>query len=260
MLISLSFALFALGAASGPLGEHSVIQIILLILLFSAFLLRQRVTDEFKDHDHDTQNYPDRPFQKGVIGSKALISLGLVAIATEAAGAYFLSGSEKIIWYLPVVVYSALMAREFFIGSWLERHFTTYFILHEMIFIPLGVWLAIVLSDGFGIAEVVWVLAFTCVMSTIEIARKFEIRHDTNRTVVKDTYPAVWGEARTRNVLEILMLIVGIALAYVNSALILATISAIFVAVLGFVKTTSTNVRIIVAAHLIVLAVGAILV
>lgn len=165
----------------------------LIAVTFLAFLLRQRVMDEFKDRSHDDANYPNRPLQRGIIKPKALVLLGLCALIIELSGVLTI-GSISGHWqslgaYLGVLTYSALTAREFFIPNWLGRHFNTYFVSHQMIFLFFYIWGETI----FDSQRIRLFFPFMLAMAALEIMRKFELRRNQLGEIVLDTYLAVWG-------------------------------------------------------------------
>ena len=138
-----------------------------------AFLLRTRVTDEFKDRSHDDHHYPDRPVQRGAIDRGTLVRIGLAAFAVEL-GAVYATGvaagnAGAWVWYLPVVGYSALTAAEFFVPRWLARHFTLYFLSHQVIFVFFAVWAFALFSVGPSFIAVYATTGFVAAMAIVEI-------------------------------------------------------------------------------------------
>jgi hypothetical protein len=179
-------------------------------IAFIAFLLRQRVTDEFKDSGHDGANYPNRPVQRGVIRRSTLVGLGITAFSVEIASVFAASGSaSKALWYIPFLIWSALTSVEFFAHRWLNAHFTAYFVSHQVIFVWLALWVCQIRGSVLEVRTVVGVVAVALLMAAVEIVRKFEIRRNTAGEIVLDTYPAVWGANRTVTVLAALYGTVG---------------------------------------------------
>lgn len=257
--ISISFALFAMILHQGHSEKPWLLQIVLLSIAFAAFLLRQRVTDEFKDKHHDKKHFPSRPFQRKLISAKGLVVLGIFAFLIELTAVFFIGGVLSLAWYLPVLAYSLLMAKEFFVGTWLNRHFTTYFLLHEIIFIWFAIWLFKIMAAPFGPDTFAWAAAFACAMMSLEVARKFELRRNSKGKVVKDTYSAVWGRDNTLQALQLLVMTTGIALAYAESSIIFAVISATASLVLSLFTMRDTFVKVVVALHLSLLLLAGVL-
>lgn len=234
-LMSLSFAVLCLGLfAAEPIATRSWwLQLALLTLAYLAVLLRYRVTDEWKDYDHDRAVYPERPLHRGAITVRALVLLGIAALAVELASVTLLGGPAGLLAYLPVLALSALTAVEFFAKATLERHFTLSFVLHEMIYLPLFGWAAFVLGAPLTAATAAGIVSAALLFTAVEVVRKFEPRHDPRGAVVADTYSAVWGRARAIVVI-VLSLLASAALAVLAgvSPLVLAIAAVIAAAIL----------------------------
>lgn len=101
------------------------------IVAFS-FFLRLRLFDEIKDYETDLIVNPTRPLARGLIKvsevkiALALLCLGelliVVALSPQLAASHLLG-----------MLYSFLMYREFFIGSLIRPHLTTYAVLHTVV-------------------------------------------------------------------------------------------------------------------------------
>lgn len=163
---------------------------------FFFFMLRMRVTDEFKDRSHDDANYPNRPVQRGTISTPQLIALGSFALTAELVVA-FMSGYATgnpiaILWHLSILGYSLLTHFEFFAKSFLERHFNIYFLIHQQIFILYPVWVFSIWNTDINSGTLGAAFAFVLFMSAMEIVRKYEIRRNPDGGIVMDTYLSVW--------------------------------------------------------------------
>jgi len=216
VLMSLSFAVLSLGLfAVEPVATRGWwLLLALLTLVYLAVLLRYRVTDEWKDFEHDRVVYPDRPLHRGAISVRALVLLGVAALVVELAAVAALGGVLGLVGYLPVLVLSALTAVEFFAKAALERHFTLSFVLHEMIYLPLFGWAALVVGAPLDGSTLAGVVSAALLFTAVEVVRKFEPRHDPRGAVVADTYSAVWGRPRAIVVI-VLSLLASAALAVV---------------------------------------------
>ena len=250
LLISASFALLAIGS-NGDTVPQWALKFTLLIGLFVFLLLRQRVTDEFKDSEHDNINYPDRPYQRGLISKKSLLIIFSISLTVELLFAYCLSGFEKFGWYLLVFAYSLLMAKEFFSSKWLAKHFTTYFLIHEVIFLLLAIWIVKFMNLNFNSYTAAWVIAFICIMMCIEIVRKFEFRYNPKGEIVKDTYTSVWGETISRSLIELLILFSGILLSYSKHSLIPAVIASIASLTLNILQPKNKRLQVTVGIYIV---------
>ena len=169
----------------------------LIAAAFTAFLLRQRVMDEFKDRSHDDANYPNRPVQRGVITHKQLKPIGLLALVIELCAvtsiAVLANSWQSLLAYLAVLIFSALTAYEFFAVEWLSRHFTIYFLSHQLIFVFFYIWALTIFGASYSLQVALNGFAFLLAMAALEVMRKFEIRKNTAGEIVQDTYLAVWG-------------------------------------------------------------------
>jgi hypothetical protein len=197
----------------------------LVALAFTSFLLRQRVMDEFKDRGHDDLNYPNRPVQRGAISIKNLVGLGIAAFALEISSVISLAAIssshwQSIYYYLAVIAFSLLTAREFFIPNWLNRHFTTYYISHQLIFVFFIIWGFSIFGTKNELRISAGASSFILIMASLEIMRKYEIRTNSAGEVVKDTYLAVWGKTPTNLVLALGVAISGVLLGLFESTLL----------------------------------------
>ncbi len=166
---------------------------------FLFFMLRMRVTDEFKDSSHDNVNYPDRPVQRGIISRNRLIGIGVVSLLIEIATAYlagYFANNLLAAWlYLAILGYSALTRFEFFVPEFLDRHFNLYFLSHQAIFILYPLWSFTLLRTELNLVSLGQACAFILFMASMEIMRKYEIRLNPSGEIVQDTYLAVWKGA-----------------------------------------------------------------
>lgn len=254
--LSFTFALFIFGIEDVTFGP---LKVTLLGVVFAAFLLRQRVIDEFKDNRHDSRNFPGRPFQRGLISTRGLVVLGVCALGIEFLAVYFVGGVAAILWYMPVFAYSLLMAKEFFVSGWLTKHFTIYFLLHEVVFVGFALWLLAAAGAQYNARLFAWVVAFVSLMMGLEVARKFELRKNPQGAVVKDTYTAVWGRANTVIVLQFLMMVTGIGLSYAESCVLFAVSSSVAALLVGVFAGHSKRVIAVMVAHVVALLVGLVL-
>lgn len=223
--------LFAFGYAGLAVGisgrnllltnlEHTLWLFFIFAGIFSFFLLRQRVTDEFKDSSHDLKNFPDRPVPRGLISKRQLVLLGLTALLFEWFFVYLL-GKKAIIFYLPVFLYSFLMAKEFFVSEWLNHHFNLYLLSHEIVFVFFGLFFISIIGNEYHSSlndlPIILGTLFTAPMS-IEIIRKFSPRHDKKGEAVPDTYSTVWGRETALIILVILSVLTGLFLTIIKSS------------------------------------------
>ena len=194
---SLVTAMFLVAIAQ-PLGKNSndYLSTLFIAISFLFFMLRMRVTDEFKDASHDGSNYPNRPVQRGIITKRQLVVIGVISLVIELSAAFaagaLQNNSDSALFYSLILGYSVLTGFEFFIADYLEKHFNLYFLLHQAIFILYPIWVfnifGTIVSSSFLLAASVFVLF----MASMEIMRKYELRCDPAGALVMDTYLAVW--------------------------------------------------------------------
>jgi len=194
---SLLTAMF-LVAISQPLSKSSddYLSTLFIAISFLFFMLRMRVTDEFKDASHDNSNYPNRPVQRGIITKKQLVIIGVISLFIElgsaVAAGLFQSNLNSALVYLAILGYSVLTGFEFFIAGYLEKHFNLYFLLHQAIFILYPIWVLNIFGTVINSSVLVVATVFMLFMAGMEIMRKYELRYDPAGALVMDTYLAVW--------------------------------------------------------------------
>lgn len=162
---------------------------------FWAFFLMLRVFDEHKDYELDCKNHPQRVLQSGLITLRHLKVVGAIAICVQLGVSLFVDrglGPITRVW-LVVMAWSALMAREFFIGEWLGKRLVLYAVSH-MVVLPMAlVWIA---QMGAGSTPLPIVVALLPVLSffsgfAFEITRKTRAPEQERETV--DSYSKVFG-------------------------------------------------------------------
>ena len=225
-----------------------------LALSFLSFMLRMRVTDEFKDASHDNRNYPNRPVQRGVISKKQLIGLGILAGLTELLSVICLGivvgNPLGAIWYGLIVIYSVLTRFEFFAKDFLDRHFNVYLITHQAIFFLYPIWINNLLKAELSQTLLVGWLAFVLLMALMEIIRKYELRFDASGEIVMDTYLAVWKNKAFWIVL--LLCVAAAASLYLSqNQPIFALLGLLAVTALLVFRKSSETVRIVAAVFFI---------
>lgn len=168
------------------------------VVACTAFFLLLRVFDEHKDYELDCVNHPDRVLQRGLITLDHLKYLAAGALAVQLAASLWADagiGGATLRW-AAVLVWSLLMAKEFFIGEWLQPRLVLYATSH-MLIMPLAVvWLMYLGSRGESISwqPQLWYAALVfAIGATGEVARKFKAPEDERDTV--DSYTKSLGVA-----------------------------------------------------------------
>lgn len=125
--------------------------------LFSlCFFFKLRLYDEIKDFDTDRKFNPHRPLARGLLQVSDVTRAIVVIIAVELL-LLLAMGLETFAIGSGAILYSLLMYKEFFIGSWLRPKLTTYALSHTIVCSILSATLLTALS-GKTLAE--WPLEF----------------------------------------------------------------------------------------------------
>ncbi|NBW73373.1 MAG: hypothetical protein EBR26_03055 [Microbacteriaceae bacterium] len=223
---------------------------LLIAVNFLFFMLRMRVTDEFKDSAHDSSHYPDRPVQRGIISRRQLIIVGVISLLVELFTAFMagvLAGNPaSFIWYLAILSYSVLTRFEFFAAEFLEKHFNLYFFSHQAIFILYPIWAFNMFGKSLDQRGLLGATAFILFMALMEIMRKYEIRRNPAGEVVMDTYLSVWG-AKAFWIMAIVLATGSVALYFAKQQPIFAILGFLSVLLMVLLKKNNDGVRAVVA-------------
>lgn len=163
-----------------------------------SFFLMLRVFDEHKDYELDLANYPDRVLQRGLITLDHLKVVGGMAIAAQLVTSVFMDGglgTTTALWAV-VIIWSALMAAEFFMGEWLQQRLLLYAISHMLVMPMALMWMAQMGAGGDTSNWRVILLALLAFFSgfAFELARKTRSPEDERDGV--DSYTKVFGTRR----------------------------------------------------------------
>ena len=104
--------------------------VIIATLMIVLYFLQIRLADEPKDFEHDNKYYPDRPVQRGVITLRELNEIKNIVIVSFLALACLTGSWVVIVLSLFQQFYSYLTREEFFVRTWLRKHFLTYQFSH----------------------------------------------------------------------------------------------------------------------------------
>ena len=181
------------------------------------FFLWLRVLDEHKDYEKDRVAHPSRVLQRGLITLKDLRIVGGLAVAIQLGVSLWLDGGVGPVttWWFVALVWSVLMAHEFFVSQWLRRHIMWYAFSHMVVMLPLVVWAATMGSPDASRAPATWMLMLLVYVSGLafEIGRKMRAPDDEHP--LADSYTQSLG---VRGSTILLSLVVALA-----SVLTLAT-------------------------------------
>ncbi len=170
-------------------------------IAFSCFPLMIRVFDEHKDYEEDVHNHPDRILQRGIITLGHLKAVGAVAIGLQLGISLYLDGGFGIVTqaWLVVMGWSLLMAKEFFLGEWLEKRLFLYAFTHQLVSPMASYWIVCMAAQsqsaepGSFPTEGIWPITLLLMASgfAIEVSRKFKAPSQERDTV--DSYTKALG-------------------------------------------------------------------
>jgi hypothetical protein len=164
------------------------------VIALFLFFLRLRLFDEFKDYEHDVKFYPQRPIPRELVNLREIRILIFPLVALELAVA-LKSGTLGQVLFLISFTYSLLMFKEFFIRDWLRKHFTLYVFTHELLVLPLFLYICAI--NGAILGNINWlffgnlVVLSTSLLFLLEVARK--TRPKASEIASRDTYTAQYG-------------------------------------------------------------------
>lgn len=216
-------------------------RIVVAIIALLLFLLRLRIFDEFKDYEHDKEHYPDRPIPRGLVslGEMKYLLFGVIIVEVLLSTIF---GLSSFFLFALIFIYSLVMFKEFFIRKWLRNHFTTYIFLHEIVVIPLFLYLFSI--QGMKIEHLTniyfWKLSlfFGLLFFLLEVARKFRSKEDEIPS--QDTYTAQYGIKGASFLLfslTVLILFLGLNLfATFNQLIVLGVITLELIIIASILK------------------------
>jgi len=172
-----------------------------------SFFLMLRVFDEHKDFDLDLLNHPDRVLQSGRVTLGHLKVLGALAIVAQAAVSLGFDGwtvGPVTQCWLVVIVWSSLMAKEFFVGAWLEQRLVLYALSH-MVVMPMAlVWMATMGAGRIEAADFALLAALSFLSgAAFEVTRKTKGPDEERDTI--QSYSQVWGPRGAAGIVAVLL-------------------------------------------------------
>jgi len=161
------------------------------------FFLLLRLYDEHKDFEEDARWRPYRAVPRGLVSLRELRTLGIVLTAVIVA-----INALVMPRVLPavgaVLLYTALMGREFFVRGWLKRHPIVYMLSHMLVlpvidFYTSGLdWINAGVAPPAGLEFFLGVTFLNGIV--IELGRKIRAPEDEEEGV--ETYSALYGSRR----------------------------------------------------------------
>jgi 4-hydroxybenzoate polyprenyltransferase len=133
-----------------------------------------RVFDEHKDYESDVLAYPDRVLSRGDITLRDLKILGGLALVLEGVLSAWIGERALIAWGV-TLVFTLLMAKEFFIGSWLNKHIVVYAISHNPVVACLAVYSWACTDAAWSNIFIAYVAMVSLGSLAFEVGRKFRL-------------------------------------------------------------------------------------
>jgi 4-hydroxybenzoate polyprenyltransferase len=164
------------------------------IITSFCFFLLLRIFDEFKDFDKDSIYQSYRPVPRGLISLKELKWVAIVIITLQIILNAIIM-PVMLIAYALVMIYMAVMTKEFFLKDWILKHPVIYMITHMLImplidFYTTGLdWINADSSPSKGLIFFLLVTFLNGIV--IEIGRK--IRAPECEETGVETYSFLWG-------------------------------------------------------------------
>jgi len=151
--------------------------------------------DEHKDFEKDSLAHPDRVLQRGIVTLSLLRKIGWASVIFQGAFCIWVDQGFKMvtITWLITMVYSLLMAKEFFCGQWLEKRMMLYAISHQAITPIFIIWISTIPLTPELPPKSIWGFCLLALFSSFafEISRKLRGPEDEREGV--DTYTKAIG-------------------------------------------------------------------
>ncbi|MBC7658342.1 MAG: UbiA family prenyltransferase [Chitinophagaceae bacterium] len=169
----------------------------LIALLAFMFFFRLRLFDEIKDYEVDLKVNPTRPLARGVLTVNQ-VKVMITAISVLEVLTASNAGQDALILHGCAMLYSFFMYREFFIGSFLRQHLTTYAVTHTFVSTLLGLSIAaqtVGLVNPSLLQNLLWMAPINWAMFNLfEFARKsFAPTEEREHVESYSSLFGVWG-------------------------------------------------------------------
>jgi 4-hydroxybenzoate polyprenyltransferase len=175
------------------------------LCVFSLFF-QLRVADEFKDFEDDCKYSPQRPVQRGLVSLSELGVLALVLALVQILAVLVLN--FKLLPFLFLVwAYEFLMAREFFLSSWLRARPFAYLVSHMFILVLSDLFICACdfLDSSFEPGLLWFFVASFFSGVVIELGRKMKSKNEERPGV--ETYSQILGLAQGMKVFFLVVIV-----------------------------------------------------
>lgn len=168
---------------------------VLAVIGVIAFFLLARVFDEHKDFDFDVEYLPERPLPRGSISWREVNGLGVAAVVIQVATCLLLDGGVGVVclWWGVAMAYLVLTRFEFFVRTWLRRHFVVNTVTHLPVYAVASIWVAQIGAQPDGIVAEVALLSLFAYVRTFgfDLWRKVHAPDEERPGV--ESYTHLWG-------------------------------------------------------------------
>ena len=176
------------------LASSQALRLSAILALVLSYFFRLRAFDEIKDYEVDLRENPERPLARGLLTIPE-VKRTIYALTLFELGIASLMGPVALATHGIAVAYSYLMYKEFFIGTWLRPHLTTYAVTHTASSFLLG-WSVVAQCSGSGPWQLqISVLAFAMtnwgLFNIFEFARKSFAKSEERDNV--ESYSKLFG-------------------------------------------------------------------
>lgn len=197
------------------------------LILVSAFL-RLRLFDEIKDYQTDLKFNPTRPLARGVLSIDQTKIILLFLIFFELVVSASL-GLPVFLIHVLAIGFSLMMFEEFFAGSFLRPHLTTYAVTHTFVSVLLGTTAYVMTQKEpdlqLELTTVLFLLSNWAYFNLFEFARKTYTSVEEKSEV--PSYSKIFG-IKGSVVLSFSQVIIGLIL--LQNTLILTSINPLIIA------------------------------
>src|SRR4029453_4732816 len=143
----------------------------------------------------DAVAHPERVLQRGLVTLAQLRVLGVCAVVLQLGVSLLLDGGigPVTFWWIAAFAWSALMAREFLVPTWLRRHLLVYAVSHMAVMPLLVAWVATMGAAGATRRPGVWALAALVFLAGFVFGVARKIRSPEDERPAADSYTRALG-------------------------------------------------------------------
>lgn len=203
-----------------------------------------RVFDEHKDFEIDCINHPERALQRGLISLKHLdIGAILFTIIAVVFSLMISNNYLTLICYGVVYLWSTLMAKEFFVGSWLEKRITLYSFSHMLVSPIIITW---IMSSKWQTTQFDF-NTYTILLMSLASGFSYEITRKTRgpeeETETLDSYTKVYGVGGSVLIISVMNMITLATFLLFSAVIPVYRPFTIALATIGFVLAQVTLIK-----------------